>query len=123
MNIGIFGGSFDPPHNGHIYVAEQALRECRLDQVVFVPAFEPPHKIDRNLTPFHHRLRWLRKATEVLPNIAVSDLEQDRPGNSYTVDTLRLLSEEHEDWDLSFLMGMDMLLDFRIGKPRKRLSG
>src|SRR5262245_39660451 len=88
--IGIFGGTFDPIHIAHLRSAEEAREQLRLDQVLFVPAADPPHKM-RRITPARHRLAMVRLATAGHPAFRVSTLEIERGGRSYTVDTLRAL--------------------------------
>lgn len=87
--IGLFGGSFDPVHSGHLHVARAALERFDLDRVVFVPARQSPHKLSRQLAPGEHRLAMLRLATASEPRFEVSDMELARPGPSFTVDTWR----------------------------------
>ena len=91
--IGIFGGTFDPVHLGHLIVAEQCREQGRLDAVWFIPAARPPHKPDQALTAFHHRLEMLALAVAGYPVFKIDPLEQERPGPSYTVDTLAALHE------------------------------
>ena len=88
MRIGIFGGTFDPVHLGHLILAEQCREQGRLDQVWFIPAARPPHKQGRPLTSFAQRVEMLSLAVAGNPVFRVDSLEKDRPGPSYTVDTL-----------------------------------
>ena len=89
--IGIFGGTFDPVHLGHLILAEQCREQAGLDQVWFVPALLPPHKQERVLTPFAQRVEMLALAIAGQPQFHVEELEKERPGPSYTVDTLETL--------------------------------
>ncbi len=107
--IGVFGGTFDPVHVGHLGPALQALVAFDFDELVFVPAGDPPHKRGEPLTPFAHRFAMLTLATQAYDRLFVSDIERQRPGPSYTVDTLRLLRERHRSDRLYFLMGSDSL--------------
>lgn len=111
MRIGVFGGTFDPVHLGHLILAEQCREQARLDQVWFVPAARPPHKQERELTPFAQRAEMLALAVAGHPVFRVDDLEKDRPGPSYTVDTLDELSRRHADADLYLILGSDCLPD------------
>jgi nicotinate-nucleotide adenylyltransferase len=111
MRLGIFGGSFDPVHLGHLMLAECCREQCALDQVWFVPAHVPPHKQGHTLTADQHRLQMLQLATAGYPAFAVSDRECQRGGVSYTVETLSALSDERPDDELFFLMGADSLSD------------
>ena len=108
--IGVFGGSFDPVHTGHLMLAEQCREQMRLDRVWFVPAARPPHKPGVSLAPMADRMALLRLATAGRPDFEARDLESDREGRSYTVDTLRQIREE-TGASLVFLMGADSLAD------------
>jgi len=110
--IGLFGGTFDPPHVGHLVLAEWAWASLRLDRVVFMPAGVPPHKLGRRRSNPAHRLAMTRLAVRGNPALAVSDLEARREGPSYTVDTLRALHRRHPRARLFLLMGADSLADF-----------
>jgi nicotinate-nucleotide adenylyltransferase len=92
--IGILGGTFDPIHLGHLALARAALKNLELDQILFVPAARPPHKIGRLISPAADRLAMVELAIADEPRTAISRLEVDRPGPSYTVDTVRALLDE-----------------------------
>ncbi|NUQ64327.1 MAG: nicotinate-nucleotide adenylyltransferase [Pirellulales bacterium] len=111
MRLGLFGGSFDPVHFGHLMLAESAREQCRLDRVLFLPAAVPPHKLGQRQTPIDPRIEMLRLATGGHEAFEVSRLEADRGGVSYTVDTLRHFREADPGAGLFFLMGADMLHD------------
>ena len=111
MRLGLFGGTFDPVHYGHLLLAECCRQQCRLDQVWFLPAAVPPHKQDRELTPAEARIEMLELAVGGNSALAVSRHEVDRGGVSYTVDTLAHFHDEDPDGELFFLMGADMLRD------------
>ncbi|MCS7166211.1 MAG: nicotinate-nucleotide adenylyltransferase [Gemmatales bacterium] len=112
MRIGIFGGTFDPVHLGHLIIAEQAREQAQLHQVWFVPACQPPHKLDLNLTHFEHRYQMLRMAVAGHDAFVVSDVERRLPTPNYTVQTLRHLHQQHpgEEWFL--LLGGDSVVEF-----------
>lgn len=110
--LGVFGGTFDPIHLAHLVLAEQAREQLRLDQVLFMPASIPPHKVGRTLSPSKIRLEMAELAVAGHPNFAVSDLELRRTGPSYTVDTLRTLREQHPEAEIFLLLGGDSLVDF-----------
>jgi len=112
MQIGVFGGTFDPVHLGHLIVAEQAREQAGLDQVWFMPAAQPPHKLGRTLTPFAHRYEMLRLAVAGHDAFIVSDLENRLPPPNYTVHTLRHLRQEHPTHRWFLLLGADSLLEF-----------
>lgn len=106
--IGVFGGSFDPVHIGHLLVAETALEQLALSQVIFMPTNIQPFKQDVKVTPADDRVRMLKMATKSNPNFDVSTLETDRAGVSYTIDTLNALREQYGT-EIVFIMGADML--------------
>ncbi len=110
--IGLFGGTFDPPHLGHLALAEWARARLGLERVVFMPAGSPPHKRGRPLTAAAHRLAMTRLAVRGNAAFAVSDLEARRRGPSFTVDTLRALRARHPGARFYLLMGADSLADF-----------
>ena len=112
MNIGLFGGSFDPPHLAHLIVAETVREQFDLDQIWWMPAFDPPHKAEAALASARHRLEMTRRATQDSPGFAVSDVEIQRAGTSYTVDTVRVLQETYPAYAFSLLLGGDSLRDF-----------
>jgi nicotinate-nucleotide adenylyltransferase len=115
LKLGIFGGSFDPVHLGHLIVAEAAREALALDQVLFVLAPQPPHKQVQALTPWPHRLAMLEAALADHPHFAISTLELQRSGPSYTVDTLRQLRllPEFRLARFYLLLGQDSLSAFR----------
>jgi nicotinate-nucleotide adenylyltransferase len=110
MRLGLFGGTFDPIHVGHLILAEQCREACGLDRVWFVVAGEPPHKRgDR--TPLGHRLEMVRIAIAGHPAFEASDLEGRRPGPHYSVDTLTAVRHERPGDELFFLVGADSVVD------------
>lgn len=111
MRLGIFGGSFDPVHNGHLLLAECCREEQRLDEVWFLPAAAPPHKLGAVLAPPKARLEMLELATSGNDAFRVSSLEIDRGGVSYTVETLRAIRGQYPQAELFLLMGADSLRD------------
>ncbi len=111
MRLGVFGGSFDPVHYGHLLLAECAREQCRLDRILFVPAAVPPHKQDRRPAPGPDRAAMLDLAAGGHGAFAVSRYEIDRGGVNYTVDTLRHFHAAEPAAELFFLAGADMLHD------------
>lgn len=107
MRIGLFGGTFDPPHLGHLVVAQDAWWQLSLDRVLFIPAAVPPHKRGRSRSPAAMRLELLRAATDGDPRFEVCDVELRREGPSYTVDTLRELGDRFPGAELFLLLGAD----------------
>jgi nicotinate-nucleotide adenylyltransferase len=112
MKLGLFGGTFDPPHSGHLIVAQDAWAGLGLDRVVFIPAGIPPHKRRQSITPAGIRLEMLRVAVAGDPRFGVDDLELLREGPSYTVDTLRTFRARQPEAHLHLLMGADQYADF-----------
>jgi len=122
MRVGVFGGTFDPIHIGHLVSAEEAWVELKLERVVFIPAGLPPHKLDHVVSPVEHRLAMLELAIASNPHFAVSRVDMDRFGPSYTADTIELLRDE---WgpgvEIYFIMGSDSLLDILTWHDPRRL--
>jgi nicotinate-nucleotide adenylyltransferase len=111
MRIGVFGGTFDPVHLGHLILADQCREQGRLDLVLFVPAARPPHKQQQPLTPFAQRAEMLALALAGNPAFRIDELEKDRPGPSYTADTLAELNGRFPAAELFLLVGSDTLHD------------
>jgi nicotinate-nucleotide adenylyltransferase len=111
-NIGIFGGTFDPPHVGHLIAAQDACEALSLGRFIFVPAAEPPHKRGRGVSPSSVRLAMLEAAVADNPTFEISTLELERSGPSYTVDTLRALATEFPGATLHLLIGVDQVREF-----------
>ncbi len=124
MRVGIFGGTFDPPHLGHLILAAEARHQLRLDRLLFVLTPDPPHKQDRLVTPMTDRVAMLEAAIADNPAFELSRVEIDRPSPHYAVDTVRLLRKEYPDDSLIYLMGGDSLRDFPIDwyKPEELLD-
>ncbi|MFZ2447102.1 MAG: nicotinate-nucleotide adenylyltransferase [Syntrophobacteraceae bacterium] len=109
--LGIFGGTFDPVHLGHLRTAEEALESLDLDRVLFIPSADPPHKPGCEVLAFEHRWRMLELSIAQNPRFGLSDLERRLPGKSYTVNSLRKLGEEFPGAELFFLIGLDAFLE------------
>ncbi len=124
--VGLFGGSFDPVHAGHLHAARAALEAHRLDRVVFMPAAEPPHKLGTRLADGRHRLAMLELAIAGEPAFEVSSLELDRGGRSYTIDTVRALPAaigEPEDCEIYLILGTDNLAGLATWRDAAALIG
>lgn len=120
MRIGIFGGTFDPPHVGHEILAAEALDQLRLDRVLWVVTPNPPHKTGRIITPLEVRVALVEAAVCQDPAFEVSRIETDRPGPHYSVDTVNILARENRGAELFYLMGGDSLRDLPTWKrPRE----
>lgn len=121
MRIGVFGGSFDPVHLGHLIAAECCREQARLDRVIFMPAAVPPHKQDRRLTPADDRVQMLRLAVGGHEAFTISTREIDRGGVSFTVDTLAQLRETHPAEELFLLLGPDAIVEFPTWREPARI--
>lgn len=121
MRIGVFGGSFDPVHLGHLIAAECCREQAGLDRVLFMPAAVPPHKQDRQLSAASDRVEMLRLAVGGHDSFAVSTLEVDRGGISFTVDTLSRLREVHPADELFLLLGPDAIAEFPTWREPTRI--
>ncbi|MEX1111497.1 MAG: nicotinate (nicotinamide) nucleotide adenylyltransferase [Chthoniobacterales bacterium] len=112
MHTGIFGGSFDPIHHGHLILARAALEELGLDRILFIPANMSPHKTGTKPATAQDRLAMLRLAIENEPGFAACDLELHRPSPSFTVETLRELRSVRPDEKFTLLIGADNVAKF-----------
>ncbi len=122
MNIGVLGGTFDPIHIGHLVVAEEARIRLGFREVLFVPAGQPLLKPDRNITPADHRVEMVRRAIADNPHFKICTLEIERPGPSYTVDTLTMLRKQlGSEASLFFIIGRDTLAELPLWKEPKKL--
>ncbi len=110
MRLGLFGGTFDPIHLGHLILAESCREVAQLDQVWFVVAGQPPHK-SKNLTPIADRIEMARIAVAGHPSFEVSESEAKSPGPHYTYETLESIQREHPDDELCLIIGGDSLAD------------
>jgi len=123
MKLGIFGGSFNPPHIGHLIVLESVRDQLQFDRVILIPSAEPPNKPAPMLAASAHRLEMTRLAVKENPEYEVSDIEIRRRGISYTVDTVKELSVLFAGHSLSLIIGADNLLEFETWKsPTEILS-
>jgi nicotinate-nucleotide adenylyltransferase len=113
MRVGVLGGTFDPPHLGHLILAQEAHQALELTQVLFVPAGEPWRKAGRELSARQQRLAMVERAVSSNSAFAVSTAEVDRPGPSYTAETMAQLRQQFgAETELFFIMGADSLADF-----------
>ena len=116
MLLGLYGGTFDPIHLAHLIIAESVRNQLNLDLVLFMPCAVPPHKIDRAMAAAEHRLRMIELAIAGNTSFRVSDLELERGGISYTVDTLQALREQYrlQHDELFLILGADNLRDIKF---------
>lgn len=112
QKIGVFGGTFNPIHNGHLHLCYNCAERLELDRILLIPTHRPPHKTANDLASDQDRLRMCALAVDGDPLFEVSDLEIQRAGVSYTVDTLHTLRERFPEDELYFILGSDMLFIF-----------
>ena len=122
MKIGIFGGTFDPPHIGHLIAAQDACVQLALDRVLFVPAGQPPHKLDQKVSPPELRLEMLMAALADDERFQVSQVELRRAGPSYMVDTLRELRRDFSGDDLFLLLGADQVRELHTWREPEEVA-
>ena len=123
MRLGVFGGTFDPVHLGHLILAEQCREQAKPDQVLFVPAARPPHKLNHEMTKFDQRVEMLQLAISGHPVFRVDEIEKNRPGPSYTYLTLEELRQQHPAVELYLIVGADSLNDLpQWVQPRRILE-
>jgi nicotinate-nucleotide adenylyltransferase len=123
MRFGLFGGTFDPPHYGHLALAQAALQQLGLDRVLWIVTADPPHKQDAPLSPVRDRLDMVTAAIEGQPQFEISRLDVDRPGPHWAADTVALLSQARPGAELIYLMGSDSLRDLPTwGRPDELLA-
>ena len=109
--IGLFGGTFDPPHLGHLILASEAQSQLELDRLLWVLTPEPPHKLDQTITPAEHRLAMVGLAIADNTAFELSRLELDRPGPHFTVDTIKLVAQQNPQAEIVPIIGGDSLND------------
>lgn len=123
MRIGIFGGTFDPPHLGHLILAERCREAAKLDEVWFLPSYAPPHKTERGVARFEHRCDMVTLATTGQPSFRVEPIEKELPPPSYTVQTLEELRTRHPAHEFALIIGGDSLHDLPTWhQPQKLLK-
>lgn len=122
MRLGVFGGAFDPIHYGHLRVAEEVYESLALERILFIPTATPPHKMAPKVTPFAHRLQMVQLAIEGVDHFAVSEIEKEIPGRSYSVETLRLLHTTFGagTW-FYFIIGLDAFVELPTWKEYESL--
>ncbi|WP_102026959.1 nicotinate-nucleotide adenylyltransferase [Salirhabdus sp. Marseille-P4669] len=106
--IGLFGGTFDPIHVGHLLMAEEVYERLNLDEIWFIPSYVPPHKTGTTTSP-DDRMRMLQLATEDNDHFRIEDMELKRKGTSFTFDTIEQLKQSHPDKQFLFIIGADMV--------------
>ncbi len=119
--LGIYGGSFDPVHRGHLAPVEEAAARLGLDEVLYVPAYCPPHKPTGPSAPSHHRFAMLALALEPYPAFRLSDFEVARGGTTYTVETLRQMRALHPDEEIVLVVGSDALVSLETWRAWREI--
>lgn len=119
--LGILGGSFNPVHIGHLLLAQTLCDALELSRIIFVPCATPPHKKASSLLPAKHRLAMLELAIEGIINFEVSDIEIQRGGTSYSIDTVRQLKQLHPNVELYFIVGTDTLKELHTWRKIEEL--
>jgi len=119
--IGIYGGSFDPVHNGHIQIADAALSQLRLDLLLFIPNARSPLKSSGPSASFQDRVAMLRLAISAYDRFRVSEVEGRRGGTSYTIDTLRDFSSEYQGAQFYLIVGSDALQEFHLWREHEEI--
>ena len=123
MRICLYGGTFDPPHNGHMAIAEQCRKNLNIDRILFIPAFLAPHKTNVKISSAKDRLAMLRLAIQPYPGLEISELEIDRKGISYSIDTILQVKKELNltSENLYFLIGTDSLVELHTWRQPERI--
>lgn len=123
MKLGVYGGTFDPIHIGHLIIADRVREILGLDKILFVPCANPPHKNNRNITPAVHRLHMLRLAIAGNACFEISEMEIERGGISYTVDTLEQLASQHayKRAEIFYIIGADSLAEMTSWRNPERI--
>ena len=121
FRIGVYGGSFDPVHLGHVVPVEEARVRLGLDRILYVPAYHPPHKPVSPSAPAHHRFAMLALALEPYPSLLLSDFEVARGGTTYTIETLRHLRAQRADAEILLVLGSDSLAQIETWRSFREL--
>ena len=124
LRVGISGGTFDPIHYGHLIIAEQVREAMALDVIIFIPAGTPPHKVESGVTVPEKRYEMVNSAISSNPYFKISDMEIERQGYTYTVDTLKQLRNVYgNDAELFFIIGADVVAEFHTWKDYENIFG
>ncbi len=121
LRIGVFGGTFDPPHVGHLILAAEAQDQLRLDRLLWVLTPDPPHKLDQTISPLTVRLQLLLAAIGENPSFELCRVDMDRPGPHYAVDTVKILQDQYPSAEIYYLIGGDSLHDLPAWYHPQRL--
>ena len=119
--IGLFGGTFDPPHLGHLILASEAQTQLELTRLLWILTPDPPHKQDQVITPTEHRLAMVKLAIQDNPSFELSRVELDRPGPHFTLDTVHIIARQNPDAEIVPIIGGDSLRDLPTWHEPKEL--
>ena len=121
QKLGILGGTFNPIHYGHLAAAEEVRARLKLDRILFIPSFLPPHKSEEDVPSALHRMEMIRLATSGNPHFEPSDIEIKRGGTSYTIDTIEALRQSSPGTELFFITGLDTFLEIKTWHAWEKL--
>jgi nicotinate-nucleotide adenylyltransferase len=121
VRLGLFGGTFNPIHYGHLRSAEEVCENLSLDRLLLIPAARPPHKQSESIIPFSARLEMTRLAVSENPRFDVSEIEGQRSGKSYSIETIRQFRQNYTDAEIYFILGLDALLEINTWKDYQQL--
>ncbi|MFH1074631.1 MAG: nicotinate-nucleotide adenylyltransferase [Candidatus Firestonebacteria bacterium] len=122
MRIGLFGGTFDPIHLGHLIAAEDVLKSCKLDKIIFIPSARPPHKNEKSVASVQDRYNMVNLAIRPVAGFEISDYELKKPGKSFTIDTVKYYKSRISKIDkLYFIVGADIVEQLSTWKSWKEL--
>ena len=122
--VGLFGGTFDPVHTGHLIIAETVLEQANLEAVIFIPSARPPHKHHELMFDVLQRFKMLSEAIKGNPNFLVSDIEMNRKGPSYTIDTIHEIKAQlSAETEITFIVGRDNLYEMEMWKDPHAIAG
>lgn len=119
--IGISGGTFDPVHNGHLITAQYTMEKLELNKVIFIPSGKPPHKTRNDITSSEHRFNMVSEACEGNSCFEASKIEMERPGKTYTIDTLKQIKSMYGDLDIFYITGADVIRDIKNWKDFEKV--
>ncbi len=122
--VGLFGGTFDPVHTGHLIIAETVFEQANLEAVIFIPSARPPHKHHELMFDAQQRFKMLSEAIKGNPNFLVSDIEMNRTGPSYTIDTIHEIKAQlSAETEIMFIVGRDNLYEMEMWKDPRAIVG
>ncbi|MFC1568607.1 nicotinate-nucleotide adenylyltransferase [bacterium] len=121
MQLGLFGGTFNPIHHGHLIIADALIKNLSLDRIIFIPAALPPHKQTQTICAAEHRYRMIELAIQSCPEFSVSDYEFSRAQISYTIDTVEAFKEKYKSDLLYLIIGADSLNEIHTWRQPDRL--